>query len=258
MQMRIRINSLSGKIILPLRQCNEILQGIIYRHIDFQLAKRMHDRGTKDPQSERNLKLFTFSRFISSKSPQIDNKKFITFFTPITWIIASPIYEIVVSLYNNLIKKRKIYLNFSRVDEQILNVSNIWIDAPPKHKNSVLIETLSPITVYRTEEKNGKRYTYYYSPLEPEFNKLILYNLRRKYRTITQRDISLDDKSYIRPVKIANHENIVYYKDILIKGWSGIFEISLPKDVFPIAFSCGLGAKNSQGFGCVGLWRNTP
>jgi len=258
MQMRVRIDSSSDKVILPVRHCNEILQGIIYRHIDSQLAERMHNRGTKDPQSERNLKLFTFSRFISSKSPQIDNKRFITFFTPITWIIASPIYEFVVSLYNNLIKKRKISLNFPEIGEQILNVGSIWIEPPPKHKNSVLIETLSPITVYRTEEKNGKRYTHYYSPSEPEFNKLIFDNLCRKYRTITGRNISLDDKSYIRPIRIANHEDIVYYKDTLIKGWSGIFEMSLPEDVFPIAFSCGLGAKNSQGFGCSGLWWNNP
>ncbi|MGC8993722.1 MAG: CRISPR-associated endoribonuclease Cas6, partial [Candidatus Aenigmatarchaeota archaeon] len=28
-----------------------------------------------------------------------------------------------------------------------------------------------------------------------------------------------------------------------------------PEELFPIAFSCGLGAKNSQGFGCIGIWR---
>jgi len=259
MRIRIKINGSRENITLPVRH-NEILQGIIYHHIDTQLAKRIHNKGTKDPESDRGLKLFTFSRLISPKSPVIDStKNTITFYPPLSWIIASPIHELIISLYNTLIKNRAINLKIPEIsEEQIIYISSIWIEPPPKYKNPVLIETLSPITVYRTEEKNGKRYTHYYSPLEPEFNKLILDNLRRKYRTITGRDISLDDKSYIKPFRIAKHENIVYYKDILIKGWSGIFEMSLSEDVFSIAFSCGLGAKNSQGFGCVGLWRNNP
>ena len=259
MQMRVKITTLENYITLPVRH-NDILQGIIYRHIDPRLAERIHNRGTKDPESDRGLKLFTFSRLISSRSPVVDNKKnAITFYTPLTWIVASPINELIVSLYNTLINNRAIELKSHEPSKsQTMHIDSVWIEPLPKYENPISVETLSPITVYRTEEKNGRRYTHYYSPFEPEFNELILENLCRKCRTITGRDISLDEKSYVKPVRIAKHENIVYYKDTLIKGWSGIFEMSLPEDIFHIAFSCGLGARNSQGFGCVGLWRNNP
>ena len=250
MQIRMKITSSENIIVLPV-QHNEILQGIIYHNIDPQLAVRIHDKGTKDPKSDRGLKLFTFSRLLSSRSPEIDRQRnVITFYSPITWVITSPIHELIISFYNTLIKNRKINLN-----SQEISILNIWIDPPPKYKNPVLIETLSPITVYTTEEKNGRRYTHYYSPNDPEFKKLILDNLCRKYRTITGKDITLDGLADIKPVIVAKNENIVYYKDIMIKGWSGIFELLLPEEVFPLAFSCGLGAKNSQGFGCVNLWR---
>lgn len=259
MRIRIRFVGNDGEIALPVHH-NEILQGIIYRHLDLWLAERIHVKGAKDPESTRDLKLFTFSRLISSKKPIVDSeKKTITFYFPLTWIVASPLQELIVSFYNTLIKKRTIHLHLPGIsEERAIHLLDVWLEPFPRYKRPELIETLSPITVYRTEEKKGKTFTYYYSPHDPEFNELILLNLLRKYRTLTGNKLSLDEKSYIKPIRIASHENIVYYKDTLIKGWSGIFELSLPKELFPLAFSCGLGAKNSQGFGCINVWRGDP
>ncbi|MGC8892683.1 MAG: CRISPR-associated endoribonuclease Cas6 [Candidatus Saccharicenans sp.] len=239
---------------------NEMLQGIIYHYLKEQLAERIHTKGTKDPDSSRGLKLFTFSRLISGKKPEIDSEKhIIRFYFPITWIVASPLQEFIVSLYNTLNRKRFIHLHASNLpQEQTIHLLSIWLEPLPLYRRPVLIETLSPITVYRTGEKDGKAFTYYYSPSEAEFNKLILLNLLRKYRALTGNNLTLDEKTYIKPVKISSRENILYFKDTIIKGWSGTFELSIPKELFPLAFSCGLGAKNSQGFGCISIWRGNP
>ncbi len=255
--MRLRLTFIreEERISLPIHH-NEILQGIVYNHLDPQLAEQIHTRGIKDPESHRGLKLFTFSRLLSAKKPILEReKKKITFSFPLTWIVASPIKEFIISLYNNLIRHQTIYIpSTDSSKKQVLQINHIWLTPSPVFKQPVLVETLSPITVYRTVEKNGKPLTYYFSPLEPEFNELILLNLQRKYRTLTGKNIPIDN-AYIKPVKVANRENIIYFKNTIIKGWSGIFEISLPEELFPIAFSCGLGAKNSQGFGCIGIWR---
>ncbi|MGC9070823.1 MAG: CRISPR-associated endoribonuclease Cas6 [Elusimicrobiales bacterium] len=251
MQLYLKAIREKDELILPIHH-NEILQGVVYSHLGEQLAERIHTTGVKDPESDRGLKLFTFSRIISVRKPIIDeHEKKIKFPLPITWVVASPLYEFVVSFYNNLIKKHTIHIQY---EEQVLHLYHIWVKPPPSYKKTIFIETLSPITVYRTEERDGKTFTHYYSPQDPEFNKLILLNLLRKYRTLTGKNITLDD-AYIKPVRVAKRENILYFKDTVIKGWSGIFELSLPKELFTLAFSCGLGAKNSQGFGCIGIWR---
>lgn len=258
MRLRIKFTGDNQAISLPYHH-NEMLQGIIYHYLNEQLAQRIHKKGIKDPDSTRGLKFFTFSRLISEKKPVIDSEKnIIRFYFPITWIVASPIPEFIVSLYNNLNRKRTIHLHASSSsEEQTIHLLDIWLEPLPLYRRPVLVETLSPITVYRTGEKDGKTFTNYYTPSEPEFNELILLNLLRKYRTLTGNNLTLDEKAYLKP-RVASRENILYFKDTLIKGWSGIFELSLPKELFQLAFSCGLGAKNSQGFGCIGIWRGDP
>ncbi|NSW80643.1 MAG: CRISPR-associated endoribonuclease Cas6, partial [Chthonomonadetes bacterium] len=50
------------------------------------------------------------------------------------------------------------------------------------------------------------------------------------------------------------NEHIVFYKDTVIKAWSGVYEVSLPEPLFRMAMDAGLGSKNSQGFGCMGIY----
>jgi len=256
MRLRIKFTGDAESITLPFHH-NEILHGIVYHYLNKPFAVRMHSKGIIDPESNRGLKLFTFSRLISGRKPEIDKEKnAIKFYFPITWIIASPIYEFIVSLYNTLNKKRSINLHASSLPEkQNLYLLNLWLEEPPPYNQPVLIETLSPITVYKTSEKDGKTFTHYFKPSDAEFNDLILLNLLRKYRALTGTKLTLDQRSFIKPVRISCRENIIYFKDIVIKGWSGVFELSLPEKLFPLAFSCGLGAKNSLGFGCIGIWR---
>jgi len=256
MRLRLIFTGERDEITLPVHH-NEMLQGIIYRHLDFRLAQRLHSAGIKDTESNRGLKLFTFSRLISSKKPKIDNqRKTITFHFPLTWIVASPVQEFIASFCNNLIKKRTLYLQCQGLaEEKAIYLDELRLEPFLAYKLPEIVETLSPVTVYRTEEKEGKTYTHYFSPHDPEFNELILFNLLRKYRALTGKRLSLDEKSYIKPLRISDHENIVFYKDTIIKGWSGIFELALPPELFSLAFTCGLGSKNSQGFGCIAKWR---
>lgn len=41
------------------------------------------------------------------------------------------------------------------------------------------------------------------------------------------------------------------YRETVIKGWTGIYELDLPEPFFYLAYDAGLGSKNSQGFGML-------
>jgi len=227
---------------------NELIQGFIYRYLDEYLAAQLHDEGLKDPQSRRSFKFFTFSRLISLKKPRIEKNQ-IFFSGPITLIIASPLKEFIQSMANNLIKAETIKLG----NETFL-IDSISVEAPPTYREKVLVKALSPITVYSTlSAPNGKRKTYYYSPFEAEFETLIIENLNKKYRALTGKKASFSGS--IKPFKVSSrNQRIVLYKGTVIKGWDGVYELSLPPELFYLAFEAGLGSKNSQGFGCIEVW----
>jgi len=150
---------------------------------------------------------------------------------------------------NHLIREQTIKLG-----KETFLIDSISIEAPPPYKEKVLVRALSPITVYSTlSTPNGKRKTYYYSPFEEEFETLVIENLNKKYRALTGKEASFSGS--VKPFKVSSrNQRIVIYKGTVIKGWDGVYELSLPPELFSLAFEAGLGSKNSQGFGCIEVW----
>jgi len=60
MRIRLKFIGKNEKLTLPIHH-NEILQGIIYNNLDENIALKIHNKGKKDPESLRALKLFAFS-----------------------------------------------------------------------------------------------------------------------------------------------------------------------------------------------------
>lgn len=249
--MRLKINfqnEKSDQTVLPCHY-NQLIQGFIYRYIDSWMAERLHDEGITDPETERKFKMFTFSRLIPEGRFNVRDGE-IRIYGSINLIISSPFQDFIESLALTLIGSQRFSLK-----EQSFTVNSVLVEGLPEYRERVLIETLSPITVYSTLHTiDGKKKTYYYSPFEEDFERLVLENLSKKLRALTGEDVK---GGSIKPVKVnSKNQRIVLYKGTVIKGWDGIFELRLPKPLFDIAFETGLGSKNSQGFGCIEVLRD--
>jgi len=245
MRIRLTFGSATDTFSLP-RQYNEQIQGFIYRHLDAQLAAQIHDEGHPDPRGKRRLKLFTFSRLQGKWRVEGDQ---IVFSGPVQLVIASPIDGFLESLASHLMRHQQLLLG-----AQSAILQAIEVEPSPVPRRPLLVQALSPITVYSTfKTAEGRRKTYYYSPWEREFESLLLQNLGRKVRVWHGREVPLE--GHIRPFKVSpRDEHIVKFKGTVIKGWTGIYELDLPPQLLEMAYHAGLGAKNSQGFGCIGLW----
>nr|BAL52720.1 CRISPR-associated Cas6 family protein [uncultured prokaryote] len=154
------------------------------------------------------------------------------------------------SLATHLISQRSLRLGYTE-----LYLESLEVEPPITPKRPILVQALSPITVYSTLlTSEGKCKTYYYCPWEREFEALLLKNLQRKARVWYGSPIR--EEGHIRPSKVSpRDEHIVKFKDTIIKAWTGIYELDLPTEYLEMAYYAGLGAKNSQGFGCVALWQ---
>ena len=97
---------------------------------------------------------------------------------------------------------------------------------------------------------DGSKYTCYFAPGEPEFEELTWRNLARKYQILTQSDPP-DTPAFSIEVKGNPKLSILKYKGTVIKGYICFLKLSGPQPLLQVAIDAGLGAKNSQGFGCL-------
>ncbi|MEW6380167.1 MAG: CRISPR-associated endoribonuclease Cas6 [bacterium] len=240
--MRITVSLASEKqVVLPFEH-NQILQGMIYHHLPPESATRLHQEGFL--HHNRKFKLFTFSRILTSPLVDTCSRQFI-FSKNIKFVIASPIGWFMQDLAEHLIRQ-----DFVMLGRNKLRPESIHIHVPRELPEKMKITMLSPITVYSTMQKgDGRKKTYYFSPFEPEFSEQIEANIQKKFEIL-----NLEKCNYsltITPLFSGNrNERILIYKDFVIKAWDGLYELEGRAELLDVAYNTGLGAKNSQGFGC--------
>ncbi|MCM8796141.1 MAG: CRISPR-associated endoribonuclease Cas6, partial [Candidatus Omnitrophica bacterium] len=244
MRVEISLNS-QEKINLP-KSYNHILQGLIYKLLDPTLRKFLHNCGYQ--YEKRKFKLFTFSRLIGKFK---DLNTGFQFICPIKFFISSPKDEILQSLAEGFLRKEKLFL----ADNEVF-IESISVMPKPSFSKEVIIKMLSPITIYSTLKKSdGSKKTYYYSPFEDEFNKLIRENLKKKYQVSFYEEIDGFDFN-IEPYKVRpQDEKVILYKkpnsnSTVIKAWMGLYKLKGNPRLIEFSYDTGLGSKNSLGFGC--------
>ena len=69
-----------------------------------------------------------------------------------------------------------------RLGENELEVTKILVENYEVKNDQIKIQTLSPVVLYSTLLRpDGRKYTCYYQPLEPDYNRLLTENLQKKY-----------------------------------------------------------------------------
>lgn len=221
---------------------NHLVQSCIYNSISDELADFLHSTGYC--VEKRNFKLFSFSRL---NGPfQIDkDKKEICFFEKIGLTVSSLVDEFCESLVNTLLTKGEVRIGSNVLEVESINAKKIKIDQP-----EIKVKTLSPIVVYSTLlGPDGRKYTCYFQPGEPDYNRLISSNLCNKYRAYYNEGAPDGEVTVEKVGQVKMH--VINYKDTVIKGYSGKLLLKGPKELLQMAVDAGLGSKNSQGFGCV-------
>jgi len=231
----------SGGLEIPL-QYNYIIQGIIYNSIEPELAAFLHEKGYES--GTRKFKLFTFSRLLGKF--QLDRKKSTIRFTDnLQLIISSPVDEFCQSIANGMLTRDRIRFGDNDAEVQKMMVQQFNVD-----KQEVVVRTLSPIVVYSTLLRpDGRKYTCYFQPGEPDYDHLVENNLRKKHNAFYGGQAPTGEVKVKKLGQMKLH--VVNYKNTVIKGYSGKLALTGPKELLQMAVDAGIGSKNSQGFGCV-------
>lgn len=236
-------SSASEKITLPIHH-NHIVQGLIYECLNKELSQFLHEKGFK--HHERSFKMFTFSRLMGRFNMDREKRQII-FDTPIDLIIASPVEGFFNSLAGTFLIGSTIRLGNNNL--KIMSIEGEHINLKG---DEVIVQTLSPIVVYSTFLRpDNRKYTCYFQPGDPDYDRLITENLKKKYVSFFNIEApeGIVEVKNLTPCRRA----IINYKNIVIKGYSAKLKLVGPRELLKISLEAGIGSKNSQGFGMIKL-----
>lgn len=245
--MQLHITLHGENIRLPIAT-GETLQGLLYRALrsDSKYADFMHNVGLQ--ADGRAFKLFHFSEphGVYRTEKDADGQYWIVFPSELQLEVRSVHPRFIQLVYEYFSQNTLIRLgnNTVTVAEQRLEDTHIFAE-------SIVVRTLSPITVYRTEE-NG--HTTYFSPETPAFYAAIVANARRKWISNGN-----DEQAFAFEIAPTGNQHFkrrcTRFKHTLITAYHGEFTLRGNPAVLDFLYHTGLGAKNSQGFGMIGEYR---
>ena len=212
------------------------LQGIIYHALSEESGSFLHDTGYGD---ERIYKLFVYSELIGKY--RIENKKLV-FISPVSFYISSVSSDMLNELYMYFNTVSEICFK----DKKFNVLSAEPVDDIEYHKDGeYVLQTISPITCYKTDEK---KFTSYFHPKSQDFECSIQENLFRKYETLYGK--SPEEIFEISDV-IKSKKTLVRYKGMVYESYLTTMKVKVSDSYLKLLMHTGLGAKNSAGFGMV-------
>ncbi len=264
MRVKLKLRSIQNRCILPINYQYHLSSAIynILSQSSSEFSEWLHEKGYLTKQG-KPLKFFVFSKLYIPKVKRENASLIVRKTSQCSLFVDSPIIDdfvqnFVVGLFSsNQIEIKSIYGRANFFIEQVEAVSE------PTFKNKMKFKCLSPIVVSKGKEKNGQFYEHYFRPLEPDLSESIRKNLISKYHTLRHtlpenQELEFQiDMEYLK--KRGGEEKIsklIHIKEgtseeTRVKAFETPFYLSGSPELMKIAYECGIGHKNSMGFGMV-------
>lgn len=242
MQIQIFLKTIEP-LSLPMSY-HHIIQGLIYNLIrsDASYSNFLHNTGYTD--GTHRFKLFTFGQLEGHYSIKGKN---IIFDDTIMLEIRSPMAGFTNAMRTSL--EGIDSDNTIDINGQAVELVSYACDENRADCEEVIVKMKTPMCVSNTIMEGNRRYTKYYTPLDSEFEDLIVQNAKNKYKACYGREYRELLRIKTKSVGV-NDKYVTRFKgEILITGWSGVYSLSATSEMIDFLYDVGIGNKNSQGFG---------
>ncbi|GBE28167.1 CRISPR associated protein Cas6 [bacterium BMS3Bbin03] len=215
----------------------------------------LHDKGYPAP-SGRLMKLFTFSK-LTIPHARFENGALFGDSRQ-TWrlFVGSPMLEdFVENFVLGIFHSSMIEIAGQGVKSrfQVVQVESVQ---KPEFREEMRFKCLSPMVISRPEDREHGRMPHYYRPFEEGLNEALRKNLLQKYRIIHNAfpqneafEFQITEKDNPRSKKITIKEGTPGATEL--KAFETYFTLRGAPELMEVAWECGLGEHNSQGFGMV-------
>ncbi|ADL70145.1 CRISPR-associated protein Cas6 [Thermoanaerobacterium thermosaccharolyticum DSM 571] len=247
--MRIKITLLPEEYKSLNINYNYFLSGWVYNTLkkaNREFAEHLHEKGYR--YGKKVFKLFTFSQLRSKKLKIIDDE--IMFLDETYLYITSPKKEFMLNFVTEVLNNE-----FLKLQDYQFRIKSVEMLKEPEFSNKEdKFICLSPIVMSTAIEIDGKRKSINLPLHDSRFIENIKNNLIEKYYVLYNTlpdnlNINIDfDVNYY--MKNPNGKRIKF-KNVYVKGYMVPFTMSGNPDLIKVAYECGLGEKNSAGFGMI-------
>ena len=227
---------------------NYYLSSVVYellRKSNTQYSARLHESGYI--LGGRKFKLFTFSSLFPRKYSVDGSTLYIK--EGAEFYIASPMSEFVLHLADGLLSAREV-----RICNSKFYIETVEVLPQPAFKRETRFICLSPFTSMTVEEVEGEKKAVPCVPGSFKFAENIKNNLLRKYHLINGKlpdDLSFEISFKQSDLEKYGKGKLIKFKETFVKAYLIPFTIKGSIELMKVGYECGIGEKNSAGFGMV-------
>lgn len=261
MCIKLTLKSTQQNVVVPINY-QYPLSAAIYKILNIaepQFAELLHSKGYPTKHNRR-FKFFTFSKLFFKHSPKIKENVFIlnNDETP-RLLISSPLDEsFIQNFVTGIFSSQEFPIGLKNVCHTTFMVETVETLPEPDYGTEVKCSALAPISV---SAKSENKQPDYLRALDNRLSNAIRDNLIWKYKTLNEtepkdNDLTFEiDKDYVikrggeakvsKLIKIKEGEP----EETSVKAFVAPFKLTGSKDLIRLAYECGIGEKNSLGFG---------
>ncbi len=230
-----------------------------------EYSQWLHEKGYLSPKG-KPTKLFVFSKLFIPQKDRKPEKNILKIFnhTKCQLFISSPMLEdFIQNFVVGLFSAQIIEIGNKDASARFF-VEQVETLPTPHFKKRTKFKTISPIVVSTKRERNGRPQEHYYRASEPELSEAIRNNLINKYETVYGKPPASDqlrfeiDRDYLHfkggdegVSKLITIKEDDEEKATGVKCFESPFTLFGSPELMKIAYECGIGQKNSMGFGMV-------
>ncbi|MDH7515429.1 MAG: CRISPR-associated endoribonuclease Cas6 [Bacteroidota bacterium] len=229
-----------------------------------EYAAFLHDEGYESSNGRR-LKLFAFSWLWSDRRPVLSDGRLRWYGRPrLRLIVASPMHETFVrAVVLGLFRNSRIVLNDVR-ERASFSVAEVDVAPPPEWREALACVARSPLTVSVQDRETGR--IRYLRPDDPRFGEGLAMNLLRKHEIVNGplheplRCLVEPESAYAETKggwdKLSRLVTVREGRpgETRVRGFVFPFVLRCDPPLLQTAWDCGLGEKNSLGFG---MWEES-
>lgn len=234
--MRLKITIDAKDKLIPY-EYHGFLQGVIYHALNESNGTFFHDQGFSN--ENRVYKLFVFSELIGKYTPTREGlifKELASFY--VSCVSSEFMNELYAYFHSvNVIALGKQYfevISADPVEDEIYHDDHEYI-----------LQTLSPITCYKTDEKH---FTTYFHAKSQDFEESLCNNLARKYLSLF--DDNKEEYFKINEVIKCKEVKVKFKKSVYV-AYTCTMKVCVSDNYLKLLLHTGLGSKNAAGFGMV-------
>jgi len=253
MRLKIFLEPKSNNFVLPINY-NYHLSSAIYK-IFFdgskEVATWLHEVGYKDEKG-RKLKLFNFSDLMFSHY-QVENN-LLKCFGMTSFIFSAPIETNLVKYFIDGIMKKPTFKIYLQSQTLIFRITTIELQEELKIEKQSDYSLMTPATVSIQNNAGNKKRIIYLKPIDDDYAFRLSKNLKKKFKILHNYEYEEEINISIKPESIKS--KLITIKEglpqeIKVKAYLFDFVLKSLPEIHRIAYYCGIGEKNSLGFGMI-------